>query len=116
VELWGDPDPCGQNPLHDFNSTVELYRELLGAMYRNVGGAPNVRAEQSVWQQPTNDRRLGRLLVLPLAWGADLADEPYTIVPFANPGVPGESVQVDLTVVAVAQDGSSTETAPIIFP
>jgi len=28
VELWGDPDPCGQNPLHDFNSTVELYRRM----------------------------------------------------------------------------------------
>jgi hypothetical protein len=116
VQLWGDPDPLGQNPLLDFNSTVELYRELLGACYRNLGGAPNVQIGRFDWRQPSDDNRLGRLLVGHIAWGADITDEPFYIVPYANPGVPGTSVQVDLDVQSNNLDGSTTDAGTITFP
>jgi hypothetical protein len=116
VSLWGDPDPTGVNPLLDFNSTIELYRELLGAMYRNLAGAPNVQIGEFVWDQPSNENRLGRLLKGHVAFAVDITDEPYTIVPFANPGVPGTSVEAVVTVAAVFPDGSSTVTGSIVLP
>ena len=100
----------------DFNACLELYRELLGSMYRNCGGAPNVKVRDAEYRQPSNDNRLGRLLVVQVAWAADITDEPFYIVPFANPGVPGQSVQVSLTVTATAPDGSSSVSGPIVLP
>lgn len=95
---------------------MELYRELLGSFYRNLGGAPNIRIDRAQWSQPTNDVRRGRLLLLPIAWCCDIADEPYIIVPFANPGVPGSSVQVDLTVQMQFPDGGTTLAGIIDLP
>ena len=46
----------------------------------------------------------------------DITDEPFYIVPFANPGVPGSSVQVALTVTETFPDGSSTVAGPIELP
>jgi hypothetical protein len=116
VHIWGDVDPTGANPLLDFNNALELYRELLGSFYRNLGGAPNVRIGTARWEQPTDIKRSGRLLILPIGWACDITDEPYYIVPVANPGVPGASVQVSLTVTATAPDGSSSVSGPIVLP
>ena len=68
------------------------------------------------WRQPGNNNKLGRLLVGHVAWACDITDEPYYIVPIAQPGVPGESVQIDLTVVSENLDGSSTVAGVIDLP
>ena len=75
-----------------------------------------MRIDSARWVQPTNDRRNGRLLIVPVAFACDITDEPYYIVPVANPGVPGVSVQVNLAVTATAPDGSSTLAGPIVLP
>lgn len=115
--MWGDPDSQGANPLLDINSTVELYREVLGSLYRTQGGAPNVRIGNCRWVQPTDDNRLGRLLVLDVGIGVDVTDEPYFMVPVAAaPATPGVSVDIALSVEMDFPDGSSTVAGPIDLP
>jgi hypothetical protein len=116
VHLWGDDDPTFTNPLLSFNNAIELYRELLGSFYRNLGGAPNVRIGRAEWRNSAADNRSGRLLVVEIGWICDITDEPYYIVPIANPGVPGSSVQIDLTVEAIWPDGSSTVAGTLTLP
>lgn len=116
VHLWGDPDPTGANPLADFNSAVELYREVVGASIRQSGGIPCVKTGRAEWKQPANDNRLGRLLVLQLGIYVPISDEPYSYVPIANPGVPGTSVQIDVTVAATFPDGTSSVAGTIDLP
>ena len=112
AHLWGDPDPSSQNSLFDFDTTIELYRELLGSMVRVQGGIPNVSIEQARWDQPTEDRRLGRLLIVPIGFYADISDEPYVVVPWATQSTSG--LQADITVSEL--NGSSTNSVVIVAP
>jgi len=114
AHLWGNPDPNGANPLYDFNSTLELYRELVGAFYRQLGGAPSIEHGEARWAQPTQDRRLGRMLIVPIAFFGDLTDEPYTLLPYSTATSGG--VQAAITVVENFPDGSSTAAGPIVAP
>jgi hypothetical protein len=115
AHIWGDVDPSGANPLYDFNTTLELYRELVGAFWRQLGGAPSLEHGESRWVQPTDDRRLGRMLVAPIAFFADLTDEPYVLLPYSTATSPG--VQAHVTVEETSPDGSSTiSVGPIIAP
>ena len=86
---------------------MELYRELLGALYRNVT-APALELGTARWEQPTNDRRDGRLLIVPVAFAADITDEPFTFLPFSSVGVPGSSVQIDVDMVLISTDGQGS--------
>jgi hypothetical protein len=122
AHCWGDPSPTPTQPpsqfdqLYDFASTVELVRELYGALARNAGNVPNIRPGDARWEQPTDDMRLGRLLVAPFAIGSSLADESFQFIPFATPGVPGTSVQVNVDVETVFPDGSSTDAGTFTPP
>jgi hypothetical protein len=75
-----------------------------------------VRIDRGEWRNSAADNRSGRLIVVPMAWACDITDEPFTIVPFAVPGIPGSSVQVDLTVAMLWPDGSSTTSGIIQLP
>jgi hypothetical protein len=114
AHLWGDPDPQAINPLFDFNTTIELYRELLGAFVRQMGGIPNMAIGEGHWDQPTDDKRLGRLLVVPVGFYADITDEPYILAPWATKAASG--VQVHATVAVQFPDGTSTSSGVIIAP
>lgn len=114
AHLWGDPDPASTNPLYDFNTTIELFREFVGACYRVLGGAPQLEHGESRWVQDTNDRRFGRLLVHSLAFACDISDEPYLLLPYSTTG--GSGVQAFVTVETVFTDGTSTAVGPIVAP
>jgi hypothetical protein len=122
AHCWGEPNPSPSNPytqydlLYDFNSCIELVRELAGAMYRNAGGVPNIRLSDTRWEQPGDDNRYGRLLVLPFAIGSDLADEPWTILPQSSAPQPGSSFQPVVTVQALFPDGSSSVAGTFTIP
>jgi hypothetical protein len=111
AHIWGDPDPAGANPLYDFNTAFELYRELVGAFYRNLGGAPSIIAGGARWEQPTDDRRLGRLLIAEIGFYNDLTDEPYVLLPYSTATSPG--VQVVETLV---DETSGEQVGPIVAP
>jgi hypothetical protein len=115
ARIWGDPDPTGQNPLFDFDTSAEIHRELLGGMYTCLGGIPNIRSLDPRWEQSTDDNRLGRLLIAQVAFGSDVSAEPWISLPFATPTATG--VQIHETVEAVSPDGSqSTTTGVIVVP
>ena len=116
--LWGDADPASINPLFDFNTATELYRELAGALVRQLGGQPNVQIGRSRWEQGTNDRRYGRLLVVPIAFAADITDEPVLVLPIAQtlPAVPGSNFAVSTTTYVDWPDGQSTTIGTFTTP
>jgi hypothetical protein len=113
AHLWGDSDVTAINSLVDFNTTIELYRELLGAMVRVQGGIPNVSIGEARWDQPTDDRRAGRLLVVPIGFYADITDEPYVVVPWATQSTSG--LQASITVTETVPDGSSSTSSGFII-
>jgi hypothetical protein len=114
AHLWGDPDPAFTNVALDFNSSLELFRELYGALYNRLGGPPNLSPVSAQWEQPTNDVRMGRLLVATFEVGVSLADEPWTTLPYSTASQSG--VQVHATVVTLFPDGQSSSTGVIIAP
>jgi hypothetical protein len=114
ARIWGDPDPAGTNPLFDFDTAAEIHRELLGGMYTYLGGIPNVKSLDPRWEQPTDDNRLGRLLVAQVAFGSDVSAEPWLSLPFATETASG--VQIHETVQVDFPDGSSTTTGVIVVP
>jgi hypothetical protein len=114
AHLWGDVDTTSSNTLYDYNTTLELYRELVGAFWRQLGGAPSIEHGEARWSQPTNERRYGRLLIAPIAFYAELTDEPYILLPYSTATSPG--VQVHVTLQDTWPDGSSTVVGPIVGP
>ena len=119
ANFWGDETPAPATPpietdlWYSFNSTIELEREFLGSMMRNLGNVTNpktgmnVRIGDGQWVQPTNMQRLGRLLVLEFSIGTAVTDEPWTIT---TPS----SIAVD-TIMSFP-DGTSTDQGTFIIP
>ena len=119
ARIWGDEMPdMPQNPTekqlwYSFNSTIELEREFIGALMRQFGNVTNprtglnVRLFDSTWEQPTDMRRLGRLLVLPFALGTAVTDEPWTTT------VPA-TIAVDTRMTF--PDGTSADQGTFILP
>lgn len=87
--LWGDEWP-GDTPKPiwwDFNTSLELFRELSMALYRTVTG-PSIRMNGASWEQPTDQARRGRWLVADFAIEFPVCDEPYVMLPYgAHPDV-----------------------------
>lgn len=117
--FWGNETPTPHNPpietdlWYSFNSTIELEREFIGALMRQLGNVTNpksgmnVRLGNSRWHQPTDVTRLGRALILEFAIGTPVTDEPWTIT---TP----TSISVDAK--AVFLDGTSTDQGTFILP
>ena len=85
--LWGDPDPnfaTTSDVLYDFDSTLELRREFIEALYTNAGGVPGFKLDGGRWDQPTNERRSGRMYVLSFSILSSIDSEPYIYLPFAT--------------------------------
>jgi hypothetical protein len=119
AHLWGDESPTPGNPpteqdlWYSFSSTIELEREFIGALMRQLGNITNprsglnVRLSDSRWTQPTDIVRLGRLLVLPFAVGTAVTDEPWTIT------IPA---RIAVDTQAQFPDGTSSDQGTFILP
>lgn len=119
AHLWGNATPAPQSPpveqdsWYSFNSTIELEREFLGALMRQLGNMTNprtglnVRAFDSRWDQPTDMTRLGRMLILPFAIGTAVTDEPWTVT---TPS----TIAVDTKMTF--SDGTSSDQGTFILP
>lgn len=116
AQLWGDPDPLGQNTLYDFNTCIELERELLGALRRNAGNTSNLRVRGASWQQDTDNVRRGRILLLDFAIGTPVVEESEIFLLLANPGVPGTSVEIDATLQMQFPDGQAVPAGVVKAP
>lgn len=87
---------------------------MLGALARNLGNVPNLRIGDARWDQPTDDKRYGRALILPFGFMADISDEPWITAPWATQSTSG--VQVSATVIETFPDGTSTTSGVIVAP
>jgi hypothetical protein len=92
AHLWGDEWPGNlPKPMWwDFNTTLELARELSMAIYRTCSGAleRSVVMSDMVFEQPTDQTRRGRLGLLSFAVVIPITDEPYVMIPYgAHPDV-----------------------------
>lgn len=96
---WGPdaPQKSAKTTLYGFSTSLELARELMGALARNLGGVPNIRLEPAEFDQPRDIMKSGRLYVLGFAIGTSVTDEPWTIA---------EPVSGDVTVSETSPDGS----------
>jgi hypothetical protein len=117
AHLWGDPQPSPSNPptisdlTWDFSACFELERELLVALAANLGGVVNLRAHGSEFRQPTNDLRLGRLLVLRFTVDTPIVEDALVVLPFSSTGVPGTTVAIDVDVSIVDPNSGASELA-----
>jgi len=114
ARIWGDPDPAESDISFDFSSTLELVRELGGALQRRLGGIDAIRLDSARFDQPEDARRRGRALILPFAFQVPLVDEPFITLPFATQTTTG--VTIDATIEEIFQDGSSTIAGVIQAP
>jgi hypothetical protein len=122
AHFWGDESPTPSNPpteqdlWYSYNSTIELEREFLGALMRNAGNDPAIYDSLSgEWVQPSDQNRLGRMLVLSFTIETPVTDEPWLLLPFAqSTGASGVSVLVDTAMVF--PDGSSTDQGIFVIP
>ena len=122
AHLWGQPTPTPSSPMtmedivSDFNDAVELERAFLDGLRIYCGNMPNLHINRSEFRQPTDDVRLGRLLVLDFAIETQVSTLPATVLTYATPGIPGTSVSVQADVTATFPDGSSTDAGTIVIP
>ena len=119
AHLWGDESPTPASPLteqdlwYSFNSTIEIEREFLQAIARNLGNISNTRSGVNVrlgdsrWVQPSDQMRLGRKLVLSFSVGFPVTYEPFVM---ATP----TSAAVDMKMVFL--DGTSSDQGTVIVP
>jgi hypothetical protein len=95
AHVWGDEWP-GATPKPmwwDFNTAIELFRELAMALYRTCSG-PSIRMGEPTFVQPTDQARRGRLLVCEFAVKIPITDEPYVMLQYgAHP-----KVEIDVTM------------------
>lgn len=117
AHLWGDPQPSPSSPptisdlTWDFSVCLELERELLLALATNLGGVCNVRPEGSEFRQPTNDVRLGRLLVLRFSVDTPIVEDALQVLPFSSVGTPGSTVAIGVGVTIVDPNSGASQLA-----
>jgi hypothetical protein len=109
---WGDEDPAKTRQLYGFSTAIDLSRQLLGAMARNLGSTANLQVDGARFEQPRDVNRLGRLYIVSFAIGTSINDEPWIEVPGATAAQPG--VAVAASVTATSPDGTQTST-PVTF-
>ena len=112
--LWGDPDPnfaTTSDVLYDFDSTLELRREFIEALYTNAGGVPGFKLDGGRWDQPTNERRSGRMYVLSFSILSSIDSEPYIYLPFATATTSG--VEMSTTFVLATDDTSNPASSEV---
>jgi hypothetical protein len=78
--IWGDPDQPGfgsttPNLTFDFNSTYELRREFISAMYDMATGG-SFRPDRAEWRQTSDNARFGRVYVLSFRVAVPVTQEP----------------------------------------
>ena len=107
---WGDDDPAKTRSLYGFSTAIDLSRQLLGAMARNMGSTANLQVDGARFEQPRDVNRLGRLYVMSFALGTSINDEPWIEVPGATATQPGAVASVAIT--ATSPDGTQTQNSP----
>jgi len=122
AHLWGDPTSSLSSPptvaelVSGFDACQELQRELMNGLRIYAGNMPNLEFERSEYRQPTDDMRLGRLLVLHFAVEVPVSTLPAIPLSYSSVPVPGSTFQVAATVEAVFPNGSSSVGGTIIAP
>ena len=94
--IWGDPDltprpsggaagpaPYVPNARFDFNTTYELRREFISAMYDAMTGG-SFRPTSAAWVQPTDNVRYGRVYVLSFQIRVPIEQEPYVYLAYST--------------------------------
>lgn len=121
VGLWGDNGPTAPNstsvaaPGYAFSSTFELLRELGGALYRVLGGAPSIAWGDIQWEQSTGDQTLGRAMAVSVAFRAAITQDMYIALPFSR--IKGDGgVTVNVEVVASDPASSATDVESFAVP
>lgn len=121
--IWGNPDPAVLepppsptpiSPYYDFNSTLELEREFLDAMYLKATGGAFVPLGGE-WVQKSANNRYGRLYVLHFKIATAVMSEPYVVLPYSQTVGDGGVSRV-ITPAFVDVEGNETDLPPIIVP
>lgn len=122
--IWGDPDPAVLgpptpapgpiSPYYDFNSTLELEREFIDAMYLKASGGSFVPLGGE-WVQKSGNNRYGRLYVLHFKIATAVMSEPYVVLPYSQTVGDGGVSRV-ITPAFVNVEGGQTNLPPIIVP
>lgn len=121
AHFWGDPTSTPSAPMtmadlvSDFNACTELERAFLDGLRIYCGNNFNLHIERSEFRQPTDDIRLGRLLVLAFSVETQVSTLPATPLAYSTAPVPGSSFDVHVAIEATSPDGSSTESAGVII-
>jgi hypothetical protein len=92
AHIWGDPDPAQAAGYYSFNSTFELEREFIGAMYTQMMGGRAPRGSFTpVSGRWSTDRRevgmvntYGRLYVLTFQIAMPVVRDSYTTAPVST--------------------------------
>ena len=122
AHLWGDPTATPSSPMtmadltSDFDACVELERAFLDGLRIYCGNMPNLHINRSEFRQPTDDVRLGRLLVLDFAIETQVSTLPATVLSYSTTPVPGSSFDVSATVEMQFPDGGSSIAGVIVIP
>ena len=113
--IWGDPDLSDVPvPYVDFNSTLELEREFLDAMYLGATGGSFVPTGGE-WVQKSDNNRYGRLLVVSFKIATVVTSEPVVSLPYSQTVGDGGVSRV-ITPAFVNIDGGETDLPVIIIP
>ena len=122
AHLWGQPTLTPSSPMtladlvSDFNDETELERSLLDGLRIYCGNVFKMHINRSEFRQPTDDNRLGRLLVLEFAIETGVSTLPATVLPYSSTPIPGSSVQIALSVTGTSPEGGSTNVGSIFIP
>lgn len=105
AHIWGDPDPSNIDTAYSFDSTRELMREFIGAMYSvymgGKGPAAGFTPVSGAWRVDPRGvgmaNTYGRLYVLSFTLSLQVQRDAYVSVPYAvtptDGGVKREIVQ-----------------------
>ena len=120
AHFWGGPTATPSSPqtiadlVSDFNDATELERSFLDGLRIYCGNMGNLHIEHSEFRQPSDDVRLGRLLVLTFAIETQVSTLPATPLAYSTAPVAGESFSVAVSMVLSLPEDSSSSVAGII--
>ena len=106
AHIWGDPDPSNVDTAYSFDSTRELTREFIGAMYTvymgGRGPAGGFTPVSGAWRVDPRGvgmvNTYGRLYVLSFTLSLQVQRDAYTTLDYAtSPSDPATKVRREIT-------------------
>ncbi len=117
AHIWGDPDPANVAGYYSFNSTIELRREFIGAMYTQMMGGRAPRGSftpvSGRWltqrQETGMANTYGRVYILSFQIAMPVVRDAYVAV------VPAQTIETTYITDPVAGT-NPVSTTPITIP